>query len=373
MRLSFDLPAEVTLQCEEFPSLLPGWFPELRWGIPEDLLKHSDEWPDACLYLLQDNSGEFPVNLNLLRFPLNPRNFEQAAATLTCLMYRLASHLECRVRANAYGLGRSDSEGYHAREWLLCQGGRFYFKDKLNGTESGWRPLDDLPLAQLDTKGELINEQSICADFAEWRLDHSALLAEIDQFAPSADVPTEEDFTDDVLDFDFPPPSGSPGEEADPETVDIQSYLKKLDQWEDGYGTTSAKQLIAQGISLPDPETLTDTDLTAKLSEVISGLAKVNTYIDSTDHMTDRELYTRLWTDTLNQITIDLSDEANGSCASMIDFACGDEDDTIAHLRYSASIHERAEWKLDFPDDPIPAHEPNKPADRDRFLPKPSY
>jgi hypothetical protein len=47
---------------------------------------------------------------------------------------------------------------------------------------------------------------------------------------------------------------------------------------------------------------------------------------------------------------------------------CNDED-TMIWLKYYADEEERQRWNLDFPDHPLPAHEPLS-FDRDRHLPK---
>lgn len=384
IRLSFELPAGNGFGVSDYANLFAEWFPEIQWGSPKELLKHSNEWPEGCVDFFEFD-GDFPGKLSLLVFPVDSGNVAAMAVAKIHLMRRLSAHLGQAVRSRGVGFGRADDCGDDAKERLMCHDGQFFFKDEIfipfeDPFVCDWRPLNNVPVAAMNKCGKIINKRATCTAFRKWRKTHAASLdkmekAKCDEFHP----PTDFGDADDEIEWSEPlvelPPVTNPifrtPEELEASKAELFSYLQKLDAWEDGYGTTSAKQLIARGVSLPDPDSLDDPEASAKLTEVIDYLAMLGTYLDSTDHMTDRQLYTRLWKETLNHITMDISDQVEGACVCMIDFTDGNEDDQMARLRHSASIRERADWKADFPDSPVPAHEPKKPADRDRFLPKP--
>ncbi|MGA1394039.1 MAG: hypothetical protein ACO38W_12880, partial [Phycisphaerales bacterium] len=58
--------------------------------------------------------------------------------------------------------------------------------------------------------------------------------------------------------------------------------------------TTNLAQLRDMGIDVPPAESLDESALSAKLWAVIEGLSRLQVYLISTDHLTDRELYQRL-------------------------------------------------------------------------------
>lgn len=58
--------------------------------------------------------------------------------------------------------------------------------------------------------------------------------------------------------------------------------------------TTNRRQLEELGVPLPSAESLDDAALAEALWRVIEGLAEVYTFLVNTDHLTDRELYSRL-------------------------------------------------------------------------------
>ena len=76
-----------------------------------------------------------------------------------------------------------------------------------------------------------------------------------------------------------------------------EEFLKGVIAYESAPLTTHFQQLEEASVELPDPETIDDEKLTAKLWEVIEALARMRAFIESTNHLSDRELYTLLWSD----------------------------------------------------------------------------
>ncbi len=147
--------------------------------------------------------------------------------------------------------------------------------------------------------------------------------------------------------------------------AELMNQLVALDQ---APQTTHFDQLRHRGISLPAPATLSDEQLRNKLEEVVRTLAEMNVFICSTNHLNDRQLYDRLWSDVLHEWTMD---------AEMPDMTCyldlvgsGSDKDIADWLRYYADAEDRARWQRDFPCHALPTRA--KPAfNRDRSLPRP--
>lgn len=132
------------------------------------------------------------------------------------------------------------------------------------------------------------------------------------------------------------------------------------------------RELLARdGVVLVAPEELTDEELALKLIEVIYTLAQHHTYLECTDHLSNRELYTHLWQKTLDEWGPDLPAESGMNCH--IDLVgTSSEDDIDIWMRYYADEDTRRQWLTDFPDYDMPAHE-DPPYQRDRHLPRPAY
>jgi len=111
--------------------------------------------------------------------------------------------------------------------------------------------------------------------------------------------------------------------------------------------------------------------LTVALSEAIRGMAALGMYLYSTDHLSDRELYARLWNDVLREPTPLLPYDDNGEWHVDL-VSSGSEEDTQLYLKYYADEEDRRRWAEDWPDDPLPDPAP-LPFDRDRHLPRPDF
>jgi hypothetical protein len=128
--------------------------------------------------------------------------------------------------------------------------------------------------------------------------------------------------------------------------------------------------LAKAGVALPPPDGLDDSQLTAKLWEVIDALALRRTFLLNTDHLSDRQLYAELWNDLLRE-SFDLVPEELGEGFFFIDLVgSGSEEHIFLHLKHYADERDRRIWLEDWPDDPMPDHE-DPPYDRDRLLPQP--
>lgn len=150
-----------------------------------------------------------------------------------------------------------------------------------------------------------------------------------------------------------------------------EGFWKYVVDYEEAPWTTNFQQLENAGVSLPPPDSLTDEELTAKLWEVIQKLALLHVFVEQTDHLSDRELYTHLWTDSLREETKALALAANSAYHIQL-LGSYSEEDMVLYLKYYADEDWRRQWHKDWPNDPIPAHE-DPPYDRDRLLPKPDY
>lgn len=146
-----------------------------------------------------------------------------------------------------------------------------------------------------------------------------------------------------------------------------EEFLQSVIAYESAPWTTHYQELEAAGIELPAPETMDDETLAAKLWEVINALARMRAFIEHTNHLSDRELYTLLWSDELREeIPAMPFDEFSAWHIDLI--GSGSDDDTNLWMKYYADEKTRREWMKDWPDYEMPQHE-DPPYDRDRHLP----
>jgi len=124
--------------------------------------------------------------------------------------------------------------------------------------------------------------------------------------------------------------------------------------------------LTKAGVALPPPDELDDSQVTAKLWEVINALAGLGAFLHSTNHLSDRELYAELWGDSLREEAVVMP--GRGDYAWHIDLL-GSGEDIALHMKYYADEDERRQWLKEWPKDVLPERE-EPPYDRDRLLPQ---
>ena len=151
----------------------------------------------------------------------------------------------------------------------------------------------------------------------------------------------------------------------------VEHFWQSVLDYETAPVTTDFELLTRDGLDLPPPDAMTDENLTAKLWQMIRRLAHRRTFLERTNHLSDRELYARLWHKFLRDEHPDLPvDESNAWHIDLLG-GCTDEDVFLEH-EYYATDQERRDWLESFPDYAMPAHL-DPPFDRDRYLPKAEY
>lgn len=153
------------------------------------------------------------------------------------------------------------------------------------------------------------------------------------------------------------------------ESDDLEDeFLDNVAAFESEEARPLSEVLVEAGVALPPPDELDDAQVSAKLWEVIHMLALLGTFLHSTDHLSDRELYAELWGDVLLEPAVLMPENAAYACH--IDMVgSGSEEHIHLHLKYYADAKERRTWLREWPDDPLPDHE-DPPYDRDRLLPQ---
>lgn len=133
---------------------------------------------------------------------------------------------------------------------------------------------------------------------------------------------------------------------------------------------TLADDLIRASVTLPVPERLDDRELEQKLWEVIEALAERQYFLCSTDHLSDRELYRRLWLEELREDFMPMRDAGSACILDLV--GSGSEEDIRTYLTFYADARARQGWHREFPDIEMPPARP-RPFDRDRRLPRPPW
>lgn len=125
-----------------------------------------------------------------------------------------------------------------------------------------------------------------------------------------------------------------------------------------------------EGVPLPSPDELDDAAVNDALWKLIHACAKHRLFFYHSDHLSDREFYTYLWSDGLREEMMGFGLPYGNTHLDII--GSGSDEHITLGLRFYDDDEYRARWAEDWPDFEIPPRE--KPLfDRDRFLPKATY
>ena len=147
-----------------------------------------------------------------------------------------------------------------------------------------------------------------------------------------------------------------------------EGFLQHILEYEQAQPITLLQLLENAGLEVPAPDNLDDGDLSAKLWEIIERMSSLGAYLLHTNHLSDRELYTYLYSDGLQEEATLFPE--NPGYAYMIDLTgSGSEDDNEIYFRYYADEEYREQWTKDWPNDRMPPRE-EPPYARDLKLPQ---
>lgn len=145
-------------------------------------------------------------------------------------------------------------------------------------------------------------------------------------------------------------------------------YLDALDAFLEGEdeGARPIDILERRGVRVRRATAVDDASLHDELWKVIRALAGVGLFLESTDHLSDRELYVHIEKEVLPRPTLLLPDDMSYACHHDIIGSFGPEELEIYYTFY-ADDEDRARHEREL--GPVAAKKA-RPYDRDRHLPK---
>ncbi len=112
-----------------------------------------------------------------------------------------------------------------------------------------------------------------------------------------------------------------------------EQFWRQVVDFETAGTTDLVKELKARGVDVPDPASLNDEALHDALWTTIKALGRMGVYLDQTNHLSDRELYTLLWRNLLPEEMPALSVD-DGSLWHIDILGAWSEEDTALYLKY---------------------------------------
>lgn len=158
------------------------------------------------------------------------------------------------------------------------------------------------------------------------------------------------------------PPHGE-----DEPTSDLEiGFLERVIAWESEPRSTHRAWLARHGLSFVPPAELSGHALKRELWRLIEALAVARVFLYHTNHLSDAELYARLWAEVLAGECPDFARTIDDACHW--DFADAGSGEEELWLRYHATPQERRDWKQWFPEVALTPRE-RVPYRRDHRLP----
>ena len=148
-----------------------------------------------------------------------------------------------------------------------------------------------------------------------------------------------------------------------------EAFLESVLEVETSGWSQPFEILVESGLALPHPDQLGNAEVTEKLWELINALALLNIFLECTDHLSDRELYDHLWTESLREDMLIMPEDPSFQ-GHTSPIGSGSDEDNEIWLKYYADEDTRQHWVESFPDYVLPDRA-KPPYDRDRLLPKP--
>ena len=160
---------------------------------------------------------------------------------------------------------------------------------------------------------------------------------------------------------------GTSAEPEDPDALAVElQFLEQVVGFETAPQTTWRNKLREAGYEMPPPDSLDDEAVSLEVWDVIQRLAELRAYLDGTNHLSDRELYEKLYEHVDHPVMDVYLDEGSAYHFEML--AAGVEEDDQLYLRYYADEKDRKMWREEFGVELPPKEDP--PHDRDRLLPQ---
>lgn len=148
---------------------------------------------------------------------------------------------------------------------------------------------------------------------------------------------------------------GPATESGDTSDLDV-GFLERVIAWEEGPFSTHRAWLARQGFMFSSPESVEPSRLKHELWRSIESLAEVaRVFLYHTNHLSDAELYAKIWSEVLENEGPDFARTQDDACHhDFADYSTGSAEDERTWLTFYASEDERREHLQNFPETQLP-------------------